>query len=51
MATTVCEFTKIFQGSMPPDLPRAFFILKICQNLVPPPWKISEYAADMKNIF
>ena len=31
MATTVCKFSKIFWGSMPPDPPRAIFILNINQ--------------------
>ena len=32
MATTVCKFSKIFRGSMPPDSPRAVFILNILEN-------------------
>ena len=48
MATTVCTFSKIFPGSMPPDPlePFSFSIcfaervrLKICQNWVPPSQK------------
>ena len=29
MAITVCKFSKLFRGSMPPDPPRAFFILNM----------------------
>ena len=29
MATAVCEFSKLFWGSMSPDPPRAFFIVNI----------------------
>ena len=32
MATTACKFPKIFRGSMPPDPPRASFILNMLQN-------------------
>ena len=32
MAPTVCKFSKIFRGSMPPDTPKIFFILSILQN-------------------
>ena len=32
MATAVCKFSKIFWGSMPPDPPRAFFILNMLSN-------------------
>ena len=32
MATSVCKCSKIFRGSMPPDPPRAFFILNMLQN-------------------
>ena len=65
MVTTVCKLSKIFRGSMPPDPPRAFFILNMLQNdsagkkktsqkyvkiWCPLPEKFSEYAAD-KNIY
>ena len=29
MAITVCKFSKIFRGSMPPDFPRIILLLKL----------------------
>ena len=29
MAITVCKFSKIFRGSMPPDSPRVILLLKL----------------------
>ena len=33
MTITACKFSKFFWGSMPPDLPRAFFVLQSVLNL------------------
>ena len=66
MTTAVCKFPEIVRRSMPSDPPNAFLFsicfkiillqknmirLKICQNLVPLPQRISEYAADLKTYF
>ena len=32
MAITACKFSKIFQGSMPPDPPRAFLVSHLASN-------------------
>ena len=34
MVTTVCKLSKIFRGSIAPDPPRAFFILKMQQIIL-----------------
>ena len=32
MAIAVCQFSKIFQGSMPPDPLESFLVLKLLKN-------------------